>query len=72
MWWKADRSAVSSVTVAPGSFEEKGHGHPACEVISLIHQGLLHSIVSHQDHRALPAQVQGHHRPVGFTELKHT
>lgn len=65
-----ERYAASCVTEAFGSFEQKRQWPSACEVVSLVHQSLLHSIVSHENNRLLPAQVQSHHRPIGLAQLE--
>lgn len=67
--WKW-RPISAELTVALGNLHQKGQWPSACEVVSLVHQSLLHRIISHQENHPLPAQVDGHHRPVGFTELR--
>ncbi|KAG7217600.1 hypothetical protein INR49_021286 [Caranx melampygus] len=47
----------SSVGPAPGGFDQKWQWPPACEFISLVHQSLLHCVISYQYNCALPAQA---------------
>lgn len=61
---------VRLYTVAFGGFHQKRQRSSACEVVCLVHQSLLHCIISYQNNRPLPAQVQCHHRTIDFTELE--
>lgn len=61
---------VRLYTVAFGGFHQKRQWSSACEVVCLVHQSLLHCIISYQNNRPLPAQVQCHHRTIDFTELE--
>lgn len=63
------RSVQCCATVAFGRFDQKWQRPSAREVFTLVHQSLLHHLVSGQKYRALPAQVQCHNRSVGFAEL---
>lgn len=65
-----DRCEVSHVTVAFGSFDQKRQWSSACEVFCLVHQCLLYCIISHQNNGPLPAQIQCHHRAIGFAKLE--